>query len=476
MSSGKYGGRVQFLKRGAPGARGRALVSASRAIAVLILGGGAACTSLIDLPDLPSASMGSAGDAGKKSDQPQTGGSSSTISAAGSPESDPRTSDAGAPSAGGSPATTEGGTSSSGGTTTVAGGGGSGAVTTGGGCGIGCASGETCDAGTCKCIVDTDTQCPLGCFDLQEDRNNCGACSKFCSLCSAGRCFSSIGSTSASGAIDMALDADYVYFSNDAAGTITRASRDNGGVQVLAAQQTNTTAVAVDAKNVYWLTRGADTGKGTVMKMPLNGSSPTALATAEPYPEGIALDATNVYWTNYLGVGSVMKVPIAGGTKVELASGNELYAPVGLAVDASYVYWVNMGGGNDGSVMKVPIGGGTAVTLASGYDLPTKIALTDDSVYFATPQGARQALYQVSKTGGKVTTVLTTPVRDMAIFGKAIYLGGPARDGSTVVRFDLDGTNPVTLIGKTQRIRAIAVDAKALLWIAAAGEINTLPL
>jgi len=66
---------------------------------------------------------------------------------------------------------------------------------------------------------------------------------------------------------------------------------------------------------------------------------------------GIAVDATRVYWTNVNG-GTVMTVPIVGGTPTHLASGQA--NPLGIAVDATRVYWTT---DEDGTVMKVPTAG-----------------------------------------------------------------------------------------------------------------------
>lgn len=52
-----------------------------------------------------------------------------------------------------------------------------------------------------------------------------------------------------------------------------------------------------------------------------------------------------VYWTDGCS-GTVMSVPLAGGTPTTLASGQ---TPTDIAVDGSSVYWTN----NGGTVMKL---------------------------------------------------------------------------------------------------------------------------
>jgi sugar lactone lactonase YvrE len=56
------------------------------------------------------------------------------------------------------------------------------------------------------------------------------------------------------------------------------------------------------------------------------------------------LDASFVYWTT---AATVMRAPLAGGSSVELASGQN--SPIGLAIDAGSLYWMN----TNGSLMRV---------------------------------------------------------------------------------------------------------------------------
>ena len=93
---------------------------------------------------------------------------------------------------------------------------------------------------------------------------------------------------------------------------------------------------------------------GTVMKVPVAGGTLTTLALAQNTPQSIAIDGTSAYWinagtgANYFTDGAVMKVPVAGGTLSTLASGQG--NPAGIAVDGTSVYWSNL---LVGTVMRV---------------------------------------------------------------------------------------------------------------------------
>jgi sugar lactone lactonase YvrE len=91
-----------------------------------------------------------------------------------------------------------------------------------------------------------------------------------------------------------------------------------------------------------------DIGAGTVMKVPLGGGTPTTLASGGAAANGMAVDATNVYWTDAV-THAVMKVPIGGGAMTTVATGDQ--PPFGIALDATNVYWTVP---NDGAVLMLP--------------------------------------------------------------------------------------------------------------------------
>jgi hypothetical protein len=76
----------------------------------------------------------------------------------------------------------------------------------------------------------------------------------------------------------------------------------------------------------------------------------------------LTVDSDSVYWTNagtYNGTvydynGAVMKVALAGGNPVAVASGQGVINPYGIAVDQANVYWTTQGlGPASGAVVRL---------------------------------------------------------------------------------------------------------------------------
>ena len=129
--------------------------------------------------------------------------------------------------------------------------------------------------------------------------------------------------------------------------------------------------IALNAAGVYWI----EAVGGAVLTYSLSDSTLTNLSPAQGWC--IAVDSTSVYWTNMENSTDidVMRL-VLGGTEVTLASGRY---PWGIAVDSTSVYWTDT---SLGTVMKVPLDGGTATTLASGENHPAFVAVSATGVYW----------------------------------------------------------------------------------------------
>ncbi len=322
----------------------------------------------------------------------------------------------------------------------------------------------TCSGGKCTC---PGTTCGMSCVDVKTDPNNCGGCGK---VCDGGGC--SDGKCSSPSSID------------SSAGTPS--------------------AITVDSANVYFL----DATGGNVVKVPIAGGAPVTLATGQTAsPAGIAIDATNVYWTNkgtntcssgdagtctYNQDGTVVQVPIAGGTPVTLATGQDF--PVGITVMQSIVYWVNT---NGGTVMSTPAGGGPVVTLAAGQPSPWAIASSTltQSIYWldrGTVQNEHHDGALVRMTPEPAAEPDAGPINLMAanlldptalaVDTATIYWTSQGteaagyKDGA-VLKLPITGGNPTFVALGQGGPSSVVVDSKNVYWTnAASGTVVSVPI
>jgi hypothetical protein len=134
---------------------------------------------------------------------------------------------------------------------------------------------------------------------------------------------------------------------------------------------------AVDESNVYWASGTAGNAPSSILKMPLAGGAPVTLASAVGC-DALAVGSSFVAWGDQQGIQSV---PIDGGATVTLFSGpSGSYASI--AVDCGFVYWAT-----GTQVMKAPVAGGPPTMLAplvAGWGTATGFAFDATSLYFAT--------------------------------------------------------------------------------------------
>ena len=190
----------------------------------------------------------------------------------------------------------------------------------------------------------------------------------------------------------LALDSTHIYFS-DAEG-VRRVLKAGGTPDTLAAGY-DITKLALDDDYVYWTEW---VGGDAIRRAPKEGGVVDTLLSDSGLdgPWGIAVDDTHVYWTE-MGSGQARRMPKTGGTPDDLVSPDSFYWGMDIAVDGTDVYWMDTGGGPNGRLRKAPKGGGAVENLALGLSACTGLNLTATHVYWGDGDGVKRLSIEASE-------------------------------------------------------------------------------
>ena len=240
----------------------------------------------------------------------------------------------------------------------------------------------------------------------------------------------------------------------------------------------------VDATNVYASTETA------IVKVPIAGGSPVTLASVsqDNSISGLAVSSDSVYWSESgeTDGGSdvlILSVPISGGAVATIATVSGFASA--LATDATSLYW--SGSATTGScpsppcstLSKAPLAGGTPLLLTSNAGNPTYLAFDDSNVYWSTSDGR---LLKESKTGGTVTTLadFSTSIVGLGLQGSTLYWG--TSGGDVYATPSGGGTSKPIEIGLSS-MQTSVVGADGVYWVgvnysanSAASDLSRTPL
>jgi hypothetical protein len=307
-------------------------------------------------------------------------------------------------------------------------------------------------------------------------------------LCFDGRCLVTLAELTSS-VSGLAVDKTNIYWT-DFAGNVQKLAlggESTGATPVtLASGQDGPGAIVVDATNVYWVNNAFDkpgtdggTPGGSVVTVPIAGGTPTSLATTQAEPYGIAIDTVNVYWCDFYTGAVVASPKTRAGTVVTLVSNQ--FAPESLVLASGSLYWVEQGLDEEGAaaepgyVVRLAPDGGAELTLASSAST-FNMAVDDVNIYW-TDYGTENSMLNLAKsngsvlkkalTGGAVTTLAANQEGPFAILVNDGFVywfnAAPITLAGAVLKVPASG-GPVTTLASNQVIDAIALDDTSVYW------------
>jgi hypothetical protein len=289
---------------------------------------------------------------------------------------------------------------------------------------------------------------------LSSDPQNCGACGRSCGVenCQDASCSPRVLVTGLKLTGGIAVDSKNVYFLTTT--TVDSVPLDGGTVSELATGLTDVNYLAIDSTYAY-VSIEPPTGTGPVLRIRLTGGTPYTLAPNREAPNGVAATAGKLFWAEQGDGGmngAVLSIPSAGGTPSVVVSGE--IGPEQLAVDSDNVYFSNWDWGGN-SVVQAPLSGSAPITLAV-LPRPLGIAIDTSNVYFSNI-GDAGTVNQVHKGGGTVLLLAHTPsAGTLASDGTSVYWTDSVL--GTLQKIPVGGGSIVTLLSGLMHPYGIALD------------------
>jgi hypothetical protein len=196
------------------------------------------------------------------------------------------------------------------------------------------------------------------------------------------------------------------------------------------------------ATGSYWSDNGEHS---SIVKVPLSGGTPVEIASATGSTWTLATDGSDVYWSVFEQGGAptkLFKVPVWGGTLTEVDDGLNVSA---LTLDSANLYWVT----GDGTVKKAPIQGGATTTLVtlSSSSGGSNILVDAANIYWMTNEGL---LRKMPIIGGKPTTLAVAVATSGSIAVDATHVywanGSGPQANETVLKAPIDGSAPPEMV------------------------------
>lgn len=180
--------------------------------------------------------------------------------------------------------------------------------------------------------------------------------------------------------------------------------------KVLATKLDHPSAMAVDDKNIYFVTGGTiasrNEGTNNIMRMPIEGGEPTVLFKGGdkylPDTFVIKTDDKFVYW---IDGGKLLRIPKEGGT-FETVS-DKFGMAVEVVFDSENFYSIDFGGENSppAPIYSMKRNGGESKPFTNPRRGANGLCMDNEFIYWIESEG----IYKIPKKGGEISRIYSPP-------------------------------------------------------------------
>lgn len=190
----------------------------------------------------------------------------------------------------------------------------------------------------------------------------------------------------------------------------------------------------------------ADTDNHAIRKIK-NGQVSTISDEGWFYPKGILVSGSSLYVSD-TGHDAIKKINLSNNSVTTIAE--DLNSPTKMVKSNDIIYFANTG---QQRVLKIDLNSLDVSTVATGFLNIGGLAVIDDTLYVVDGDGLFDYIRQVDLDTGNKDIIAEDPHMEtlngssgIVKYGEHIYVSN--KGGSSVYRFDLDGSNPTKYAGK----------------------------
>jgi hypothetical protein len=224
-----------------------------------------------------------------------------------------------------------------------------------------------------------------------------------------------------------------VFWVSDKAGSIRKTTLGGATVELVGNQGT-AQEIAVDATTVYWTRRSAVGDGGTdgkLVRLAKGGATANEVIGGRPGIFSLGLDDLTLYWSETAGVFKCSKVGSCVAVSLFSSEGKNWPSRPLIALSLTDVLLVTTP-----TIYQIPKAGGTAVELASGNGL-AGLAVFGGFVYYG--ESSAHTLWRIALNGlteKQAVAPINNPVSGIAVDATGVYWTEYTNvpEGYTVVR------------------------------------------